>query len=112
MSNHSRIGLSWGRASGASSMGSQIPMIPISFWHGFLPRVRALLHDNPTVVGVGFGTRLGARPFDAPVWRIYVSHTPLDEDISLGANLPKTIFGLATQVLCVRFGRATAGAVK
>lgn len=87
-------------------------MTPISNLRELLPKVRALLRDDPTVVGVGLGTQQNSRLSNARLWRIYVSHPSHGEDILLGANLPKSIFGLPTQLCHARRGRATSGTVK
>jgi hypothetical protein len=86
-------------------------MMSIAYWLRLLPAVRAKLHDQPGVVGVGLGTRERARQFDPPVWRIYVSRQAHTDSLTLGAPLPKEIFGLATQVLRATPGCGTAAPV-
>ena len=72
-------------------------------------RRRLLAHPNVIGVGLGIGTDTGHPGSGSPEWRVYVTCKLPDSDIPAAGQIPKSLFGLRTHVVCAQPGYATGG---
>lgn len=83
----------------------------IAHFRTLLAEVRRRLLAHPNVTGVGLGTypgtgRLGSGSLS---WRVYVKCKLPDSGISASTQLPKSLFGLRTYVVCAQPSLPTSG---